>query len=111
VDIYSYAYTKDPIVNGFIAQSGSAGVMPGRTLSYNAWYGVSAKLGCGGAEAGAKTVECMRGKPFAEISKASSAGGPLGGAFGPTTDGKVVFADLVQRRQKGDFIKRVSSNF
>jgi cholinesterase len=72
VDMYVYAWTKDLIINGIIAQSGAAGSMPpsgGGKTPNSAWYGVSKAMGCGGAEAGEKTVECMRSKPADLIMK------------------------------------------
>jgi cholinesterase len=109
VDYYAYAWPKDPIVNGFIAQSGTAsGSKPmGRDqpATFDAWYKLSAKLGCGGADAGAKTVDCVRSKPQDEVSKTANS---LGLNFGPRADGKVVFSDNKARGEAGNFIKRVS---
>jgi carboxylesterase type B len=100
VDMYAYAWTKDPIINGIIAQSGSAGMRlsaPGGASAPNAaWYRTSQALGCGGAEAGAKTVDCMRGKPAEQIQKQLDAmtTGPGITPFGPTPDGKTIFRTL-----------------
>lgn len=114
VDLYSYAWKKDPIVHGFIQQSGSAtvaknfGANPGKS-----WYGLTQKLACGGQESGDATIKCMRGKNFTDILKAmkgdrsaSSPGGANG--FGPMVDNKTVFGDLGDRSKTGDFVKRVS---
>jgi hypothetical protein len=35
--------------------------------TYTAWYDASEKLGCGGKDAGARTVKCMRTKSMREI--------------------------------------------
>jgi cholinesterase len=107
VDDYAYAWTKDPIINGFIAQSGSASLGPSKPKNGSAWYAVSQKLGCGGAEVGAKTIDCMRGKSREEISKASATGSPMNSGFGPTVDEKIIFSDLAARKKGGNFIKRV----
>jgi carboxylesterase type B len=51
VDYFSYAWTSDPIVAGFISESGTA-IGLGQTTAANAealWYEVSATLGCGNA--------------------------------------------------------------
>jgi carboxylesterase type B len=109
VDYYAYAWPQDPIVAGFIAQSGTAsGARPtmGRdqAANYASWYRLSAALGCGGAEAGAKTVECVRGKDSAAVTKVAN--GP-GMSFGPRADGKVVFANNKARGEAGQMIKRV----
>jgi hypothetical protein len=96
-------------VAGFIAQSGTAsGARPtmGRDQAANhaSWYKLSKALGCGGEEAGAKTVECVRTKDGAAVTKAAN--GP-GMNFGPRADGKVVFANNKARADAGQIIKRV----
>jgi cholinesterase len=109
VDYYAYAWPKDPIVNGFIAQSGTASGAKGmgrdQPANFNTWYKLSAKLGCGGAEAGEKTVACVRAKSGKEVTSAATS---LSLNFGPRADGKVVHSDNDKRGKAGDFIKRVS---
>jgi carboxylesterase type B len=106
VDFYSYAWTKDPIVYGFIPESGSAAIGSNSTNSSANWFSASKALNCGGEEAGEKTVECMRTKDIKSILAAIKAiGGGGMGAFGPRADGKVVFSDYAARRAAGNFIK------
>jgi len=69
------------------------------------------KVGCGGAEAGVTTVDCMRSKPWKDVLAAIKPEGSqasLGGMgdFGPIPDGKVVFNDYKARAAAGNFIKR-----
>lgn len=71
-DYLSIMYPDDPIANGFIPQSGVASGAVGALAgtpddAAAAWYQVSASVGCGGEEAGARTVDCMRMKTTAEI--------------------------------------------
>ncbi|KAF1809651.1 alpha/beta-hydrolase [Eremomyces bilateralis CBS 781.70] len=111
VDIYAYAWAdaKDPIVNGFICESGSAPFTTGNTLNPELWYSLSERLGCGGAEKGNATVTCMRTKPFQDILDASktSPGKPgLFRRFYPVTDEKVVFSDYEKRAATGRFIQK-----
>jgi cholinesterase len=82
--------------------------------SSEAWFKISANLGCGTAEAGAKSVDCLRGKSGAEILSAvsatastvsSPAGGLNFGGFIPKPDGVIVFSDYPDRLAKGNFIK------
>ena len=83
VDMYAYAWEKDPIINSIIALSGiaSTGLSAGTALAslssgsnqYSSWYAASSKLGCGGKEAGNKTVDCIRGKSFKQIFAAIDA--------------------------------------
>jgi cholinesterase len=98
VDMYSYAWTKDPIVSAISPMSGNAGARPQNNGS--SWFSTSQKLGCGGAEAGEKTLACMRGKDTTTILNAFK-----GTQFWPTADGKVVFSDYDKRLAEGNFIK------
>jgi cholinesterase len=108
------AWTKDPIVNAFIPESGTVSISasdPNADTTIR-WYKTSQKLGCGGKEAGEKTVDCMRAKPWKAVldaikpegAQASALGGM--GDFGPQADGKVVFRDYKARAAAGNFIKR-----
>ncbi|KAF1815958.1 alpha/beta-hydrolase [Eremomyces bilateralis CBS 781.70] len=110
VDLYSYAYKEDPIVTGFIAQSGVASNR-GVTIDTvrDAWYEASAKIGCGGASVGNKTVACMQRKTTQQILDATRPNGTvpaLGSTpFTPVADGDIVFSDYEARRNRGDFIQ------
>jgi cholinesterase len=110
VDYYSYAWTKDPILSGFIAMSGVTGPIPMIKLQDSKWYNLSDKVGCGGKANGLRTVECMREQSVSTILKGL---GQVAGAqaltyFGPTIDEKVVFSDYAKRRAAGHFIKKVN---
>ncbi|KAF2396044.1 alpha/beta-hydrolase [Trichodelitschia bisporula] len=113
VDFHAYAWADDPIVAGYIAQSGTAR-MGGRTTPRPAaelWYGVSAAVGCGDASvpnAAAASLECVRGKPAADVVKAviKVSSGAVQTAFGPQADGRTVFADTGARAASGLFAKR-----
>jgi cholinesterase len=110
VDYYAYAWTKDPIVTGFIAESGSAANTAGSAQNLSAgWYMASQKLGCGGVEAGQKTLACMQSKPWRSIMDSIEKRGVTpnmgAGGFGPTVDNKLVFSDYAARKASGNFIK------
>jgi carboxylesterase type B len=116
VDLYSYAWREyDPIINGIIAQSGTASFTlqlagsPSNNNEYAAWYAASAKLGCGGKEAGAATVDCMRQKSFQEILLAinTDVTNLLSTNFGPTPDGKLVYYNISTLSKAGKFWKVV----
>lgn len=105
IDYYSFAWTSDPIVNGFIAESGVATSFskPAPPDNRNAWYGLSQQLGCGGASAGALvTLACVRTKPMQQIL-AATASLP---SFLPTADNKLVFSDYATPGRAGRFIRR-----
>ncbi len=105
IDYYSYAWTSDPIVNGFISESGVASSFfsPAPADNTAAWYALTQGLGCGGASAGVPaTVACMRKKTMVEILAASA----TAGTFGPTADGKLVLSDYSGPGTQGKFIKK-----
>lgn len=110
VDYYSYAWTADPIVAGFIPESGTALGLGQSTPEQSAalWYNVSAKLGCGDASSdGATVLSCMRTKNYSSILQALPSGGVTGSTgFGPTIDNVVVFSDYLNRSSAGNFIKK-----
>lgn len=118
VDYYAYAWTDDPIVSGFIPQSGSASMRssgPGdpATAAANQWSALSDKLGCGTVTVQdvEKTLSCMKSKSLAAVMDATApakGGGKSLGSFGPKPDGKTVFADVTERGNAGKFIKAVS---
>ena len=104
-DYYSYAWTKDPIVNGFIAESGvvNSFFSPASADNTAAWYGITQQLGCGSSVDGVQsTVACMRGKSMNDLL-AVSASAPQ---FGPTADGTLVLADYTEAGNSGRFIKK-----
>jgi cholinesterase len=111
VDTYAYAWTKDPIVNGFIAQSGTAFLGKKHMPNNPSWFQVSKNAGCGGAEAGENTVKCMQRLPANIVMKAMGEGisgiGTAMSSFGPTVDEKVVFSNYKSRAAAGLFIQKV----
>jgi cholinesterase len=122
VDYYSYAWTADPIVTGFIPQSGSAALrIPNNVAgdptvaAVNQWSKLSQKLGCEAVTAQdvTKSLSCMRSKSLKEVMDATAPtpGAAAMGSWGPKIDGKTVFEDLADRGAKGKFIKAVSRGF
>lgn len=103
VDIYSYAWTADPIVKAFIPMSGTAaGFNPPTNASANAlWFNATTEVGCGGAQDDHdKVYQCMLSKPAADIvSKLPSGGGSAGAGltFSPTVDETIVFSNYTGR--------------
>jgi cholinesterase len=113
VDYYTFAWTKDPIVAGYIAESGTASNTGGPQTNISAgWYAASQKLGCGGVEAGEATLACMRKQKWEAITNAIEKRGVtpnMGpGGFGPTNDEKIVFSNYTKLRAEGKFVKAVS---
>jgi len=105
VDIYSYAWTADPVVNAFIEESGSVGVLTGGDdQATEKWYNVSMALGCGGPEAAATSEACVRTKNISDVVTALST---VPAGFIPVVDNVTIFADYAARGSAGQFVKRV----
>lgn len=110
VDYYSYAWTEDPIVAGFIAESGtvfSPNSQASPAASAASWYNISGNLGCGDASLDPATVlSCMRSKDWQDVQNAIPTSVGLSSAnnsFGPTIDEVVIFSDYLQRSVSGNF--------
>jgi cholinesterase len=78
----------------------------------SAWFFASTKVGCGGKEAGERTLTCMRSKPWKDVLDAIK---PIPyipalgtGQFGPIVDEKLVFGDYNNRTLAGNVAKQVS---
>jgi cholinesterase len=123
VDFYAYAYTKDPIVHGFIPQSGSASGRRGsssplaaaaaESAAVSTWSKLSQDVGCGPVSATevTKTLACMKGKEVTKVLDATQpkTSGAALGSWGPKADDQTVMSDIgAVRAPKGQFIKAVS---
>jgi carboxylesterase type B len=101
VDHYAYAYASDPIVSGFIMESGTAGF--GKPLPSNnakAWYNVSDTLGCGtnATTSSSKILLCLQMKDVKELYAAIGTN-----SFGPSVDGITGLADYPSLSKAGEF--------
>jgi cholinesterase len=116
VDNYAYAWAKekDPIVNGIIAQSGSASANRGSNMvtssnNTDAWAKQARTLNC--PTEGTASLDCVRGKPWLDVLNAVRGGPTLSGGamspFSPTADEEVVFSNYAEQARKGQFIKVV----
>ncbi|GJN78875.1 hypothetical protein PLIIFM63780_002386 [Purpureocillium lilacinum] len=102
IDDYTYAWPRDPIVHGVIAQSGTGTGIGTRTKAEAAefWFNASSAVGCGDKNTPARQVqECMLRKPADAIAKAtvSTVNSPVTMPYCPTMDNKTVFEDLSRR--------------
>lgn len=103
VDFYSFAWTKDPIVNGFIAQSGIANPATPNVSAAN-WVAATTLLGCASSNSTDTTVlSCMRSQNQTAILRAVSA---IPTTFGPTVDNIVAFSDNLERAAAGKVIRK-----
>jgi cholinesterase len=111
-DYYAYAWKDDPIVNGIIPMSGSVFTRGIAAEENNeAWFRASAGLSCGGAEAGQRTLQCMKEKNWKDVLKFVQSGMRVPGkTFGPIFDEKIIFRNYSARTRAGYFAKVVSGD-
>lgn len=102
-DLYSYAWTEDPIASGVILESGTAFTfgLPYTVASAAAsWYKATTALGCGDASTNStELMACMRGVDVDSLMAAvpSTALNAIMSAFGPTVDNTTVFSNYSQQ--------------
>ncbi|EKD21085.1 carboxylesterase [Drepanopeziza brunnea f. sp. 'multigermtubi' MB_m1] len=103
VDFYSFAWTRDPIAAGFIAQSGTANVAVSARTSTELWYSAVSELNCGNVTSNPDVVlSCMRSRDQTTILRVVAALPD----FGPAVDNITVFADNFARASAGNFIQK-----
>ncbi|KAM5350441.1 hypothetical protein ACJ41O_006946 [Fusarium nematophilum] len=104
-DGYLFAWPRDPIVKGVIADSGNAVAIEGvlsDAKNHSTFSVAASRLGCGGLSPG-KELECMRHVPESEIKAYLQADLGQGGAaddglvFGTIPDNVTVFDDYAER--------------
>ncbi|KAH9224015.1 Alpha/Beta hydrolase protein [Leptodontidium sp. 2 PMI_412] len=101
VDFYSFAWTHDPIVNGFIAQSGIAIAGSANDSAAN-WLAAATLLGCNPLSNSTTVLSCMRSRNQTSILKAISAL-PV---FGPAVDNTTVYPNNLERALAGKLIRK-----
>ncbi|KAF5268941.1 hypothetical protein FOXYS1_153 [Fusarium oxysporum] len=112
VDYWTYAYQKDPIVNGIIAPSGNAFSFPvnAKSVQEKNWNSVVSTVGCSDAD---DVMACMRKADWEDIKAAAAAIKPASSSsvlrsippFYPKPDGEIVFSDYVSLTKAGSFAK------
>ncbi|KAJ0311081.1 hypothetical protein COL516b_001784 [Colletotrichum fioriniae] len=112
VDYWSYAYVKDPIVNGLIATSGNAFSFPlnSPNVTVRNWNTVVAAVNCTNTT---DSMACMRSRKWEDLKAAAAAIRPASSSsvlrgippFYPSIDNKIVFPDYVSLMQSGRFAK------
>ncbi len=100
VDHYGYSWPTDPIVSGFIMESGAAGF--GDALPPNhatGWYNVSSTLGCGTALSNSSALlSCLQSKDVWTLLYAVGSY-----TFEPSVDGITAFDDYPALSREGKF--------
>lgn len=109
VDMYSYAYPYDPLVKGFIAQSGVA--MSGAAPSISNFLYVAQQVGCGNATNEDAELACMQRADAKAIIAVyneynSSQNGGLSLSFSTVADNQTRFSNYTDLQARGLFARR-----
>jgi cholinesterase len=115
IDLWSYAYSDDPIISGFWAMSGNALTRPvsGPELVQDNFQLVSDAVNCTKAS---DQMACICEVDWKDLRDAASSlpsfttDNPLRSwpAFSPSQDDELIFGDYANRSKKGQFTKIVS---
>jgi carboxylesterase type B len=109
VDKYAYAYPEDPIVKGFIAQSGTASSGNSNDPTNSNFTYVAAQVGCSSSNKDAEFACMQKVNATAIINiynkyNASTNGGRLL-SFNPSPDNITSFSNYTDRQLRGRFAK------
>ncbi|KAF2841707.1 acetylcholinesterase [Patellaria atrata CBS 101060] len=109
VDMYNYAWYKDPIVKGLIMHSGTSFIEDGISTRYSNFSYVAGQVGCGDTSSAEEELACMKTIDAVTletvIADHLNAGATPGLAFGPSADEKVVFFNYTERALQGKLMK------
>ena len=116
VDIYNYAWYKDPIVKGLIMDSGTALIEPvlepASGPRYSNFTYVADHVGRGNTGNASEELECMKKIDARTIenvlAKNSNDGVAPFLSFGPAPDEKTVFTNYTERSLQGQVTNLVS---
>lgn len=112
VDYYSYAWATDPLVKGFISESGVATLSSSEDYVGGNWTYVADHFNCTGDED--QQLQCLQSVPWEDLIELSySYNSTLNGGkelkFGPLSDNQTVFSNYQDLRRRGQYGKGVSS--
>ena len=104
IDVHNFAFRENVIAKGLYMMSGTAYLAEGGgDASHSNFSFVASKMDCGGDRNASETLACMRKVPAKKIVEFvgryndENNGSMPSLSFGPTPDGKVVFANYTQR--------------
>lgn len=109
VDKYAYAYPHDPIVKGFIAQSGTASGGNSNDLTSSNFTYLASQVGCSSANKD-EEFSCMQKADARAIIEVynkynASANGGRSLAFQPSPDDITSFSNYTDRQVRGLFAR------
>lgn len=109
VDKYAYAYPEDPIVKGFIAQSGTASGGSSNDITNSNFSYVASQVGCSSSNKD-EEFACMQKadakaiiKVYNEYNASANAGRSL--SFQPSPDDITSFSNYTDRQMRGRFAR------
>lgn len=111
VDYYTYAWPTDPLVKGFISESGVASSFGNFDLPGNNWTYVADHFNCTGDQD--QQLSCLQEVPWRDLIDLSySYNSTLNGgktlSFGPQPDNQTIFSNYKDLRRRGQYAKGVS---
>ncbi|KAK8138851.1 hypothetical protein PG984_002231 [Apiospora sp. TS-2023a] len=107
VDYYNFAYADDPIVGGFILNSGTAHLnqLMSNDVVYSNFSFVAEGLGCGNQPNAASELACMKKVPAEKlenfVATYEDSGDSPSITFAPMVDEKLVFGNYTDRAARG----------
>jgi len=109
VDKYAYAYPEDPIVKGFIAQSGTSVGGSSSDFTYSNFTYVASQLGCSSSNKD-EEFACMQQTNALAIIEVynkynATANGGRSLSFQPAADNITSFSNYTHRQLRGRFAK------
>lgn len=109
VDKYAYAYPEDPIVTGFIAQSGTVASGNSNDMTNSNFTYVASQIGCASPDKD-KEFTCMQSADASVIIDVynkynASVNGGRSLSFNPAPDELTNFANYTDRQIRGRFAK------
>jgi carboxylesterase type B len=109
VDKYAYAYPEDPIVKGFIAQSGTASGGASNDLTRSNFTYLASQVGCSSTDKD-EVFSCMQKANATAIievlnryNTTANSGRSL--SFAPSSDNVTSFSNYTDRQLRGRFAK------
>jgi carboxylesterase type B len=109
VDKYAYAYPEDPIVKGFIAQSGAAPGGSSRDVTHSNFTYLASQLGCTSANKNEEfsCVQKIDANAVIEVYNKydPAANGGISLSFQPASDNITSFSNYTDRQLQGRFAK------
>ncbi|KAJ5975443.1 hypothetical protein N7481_009150 [Penicillium waksmanii] len=108
VDYYTYAWSTDPLVKGFISESGVASSFGNFDLPGNNWTYVADHFNCTGNQD--QQLSCLQEVPWRDLIDLSySYNSTLNGgktlSFGPQPDNQTIFSNYKDLRRRGQYAK------